>query len=157
LHVENKCLISVADNYRCDAAEDGSAYTELPQFIQMTDNSDGTYSADFTIFRDGDVTTSVVLARQGGLHAEYFNNAFLSDSPTLTKVDHKLDFNWSDGMLTPEAGDFVSVHWYGKLLAPKSEPYTFVLKGDEGFRLYLDGQLLIDRWDSCCDEMQATA
>jgi beta-glucosidase len=122
----------------------------------MSDNSDGTNSADYTIYRDGDVTTCVVLARQGGLNAQYFNNAFLSGSPTLTKVDHQLHFEWDLGMLTPEAGDFVSAHWYGKLLAPKSEPYTFVLMGDEGFRLYLDGHLLIDRWDSCCDVMQAT-
>lgn len=50
----------------------------------------------------------------------------------------------------------MSAHWYGKLLSPASEPFTFTLNGDEGFRLYLEGNLLIDRWDTCCDEMTAT-
>lgn len=57
--------------------------------------------------------------------------------------------------MTPEAGDFVSVHWYGKLLAPFSEDFTFLFSGDDGFRFYLEGVLLIDRWDSCCDDMTA--
>jgi hypothetical protein len=60
-------------------------------------------------------------------------------------------------MITPEAGDVVSVHWYGKLLAPTSETFTFVLSGDEGFRMFLNGVLLIDRWDTCCDVMTASA
>lgn len=96
-----------------------------------------------------------MLARRGGLSAEYFNNAFLSGVPTLTKVDTVLNFDWLDGMITPEAGKFVSAHWNGKLLAPRTEDFTFLLNGDDGFRLWLDGQLLIDRWDTCCDEMTA--
>ena len=55
----------------------------------------------------------------------------------MTKVDTQLEFAWGDGLITNEAGNFVSAHWYGKLLAPASEPFTFTLNGDEGFRLYL--------------------
>lgn len=32
----------------------------------------------------------------------------MSGVPTLSKVDNSFDFDWSDGMITPEAGDFVS-------------------------------------------------
>ena len=67
----------------------------------MTDNNDGTYTASYTIRRQGKVTTSVVLARKGGLYAEYFNNAFLSGVPVLTKVDNILRFDWSDKLVTP--------------------------------------------------------
>jgi len=67
----------------------------------MTDHGDGTYSAKYTISRQGKVTTSVVLARKGGLYAEYFNNAFLSGVPTLTKVDNIMNFNWSNSLVTP--------------------------------------------------------
>ena len=56
-------------------------------------------------------------------------------------------------MITEEAGDFISIHWYGKLKAPYSEDFIFILNGDDGFRLFLDNQLLIDRWDTCCDEV----
>ena len=64
-----------------------------------------------------------------------------------------MKFNWSTGLVTQQAGDYVSVHWYGKLLAPYSEDFTFFLSGDDGFRFFLQGALLIDRWDSCCDDM----
>lgn len=56
--------------------------------------------------------------------------------------------------MTEEASDFTSIHWYGKLKAPSSEDFTFIFNGDDGFRFYLDHQLLVDRWESCCDEMQ---
>ena len=102
------------------------------------------------------MTVSTVLARVGGLYAEYFNNAFLSGIPTLTKIDNEISFNWNYGLITPEAGNFVSAHWYGKLLAPTSEDFTFLLQGDFGFRFFMDGNLLIDRWNNCCDDMTVT-
>ena len=120
----------------------------------MTDQQNGNYTATYVIYREGQVTTSVVLARKGGLYAEYFNNAFLNGVPTLTKVDNIMNFNWSTGLITPQAGNFISIQWYGKLLAPTSEDFTFILMGDDGFRFYLQGVLLVDRWDTCCDVMQ---
>jgi hypothetical protein len=147
----------VTDNYRCDELRDHSEYTELPIYREMTDNGDGTYFAEYVINRDGDVTVFVVLARKGGLYAEYFNNAFLEGIPALTRVDSKLNFTeWHDGLITAESGDFVSAHWYGKLLAPATEDFTFILNGDDGFRFIWQGQVLIDRWDTCCDEMSVT-
>lgn len=56
-------------------------------------------------------------------------------------------------MITPESGDYVSAHWYGNILAPVSEEFTFILSGDSGFRFKVQGKLLIDRWDTCCDDM----
>jgi hypothetical protein len=59
--------------------------------------------------------------------------------PTLTKVDNVLNFNWTDELITAEAGYFVSAHWYGKLLSPTTEDFTFILNGNDGFRFFLDG------------------
>jgi hypothetical protein len=149
LHVENLCY--VVENYRCDKSRDGDEYTELPIFDLMADTSDGTYTAKYVIDRVGRVTVSVVLARRGGLYAEYFNNAFLEGEPVISRVDNAINFDKSDGLITNESGDFVSIHWYGKLLAPATEDFTFILNGDDGFRFYLQGILLVDRWNSCCD------
>jgi hypothetical protein len=155
LHVENTCVVT--DNYRCDESSAHSEFADLPLFLEMTDNNDGSYSADFVIHRDGFITVSVVLARKGGLYAEYFNNAFLSGVPSVAdKVDNVMKFDWGYDSLTPESGDFVSIHWYGKILAPTTEDFTFILSGDDGFRMYLDGVLLIDRWNWCCDDMTVT-
>ena len=91
--------------------------------------------------------------RPGGLYAEYFNNAFLDGVPAITRVESFLDYDWGEGLITEEAGDFVSVHWYGKLRAPYSEDFTFTFSGDDGFRFWFEGELSIDRWDTCCDDM----
>ena len=56
-------------------------------------------------------------------------------------------------MITNEAGDFVSAHWYGKLRPPVTEEFTLIFNGDDGFRFYIDTVLMVDRWDTCCDEM----
>lgn len=102
------------------------------------------------------MTVSIVLARAGGLWAEYFNNAFLNGEPAMSRVDNRLDFTWNGDLVTKEASDFTSIHWYGKLLAPASEDFTIIMNGDDGFRFYIDHVLLIDRWETCCDEMMFT-
>jgi hypothetical protein len=156
LHVQNVCVVT--DNYRCDRDDsDTSNYSELPTFTHLTKQTDSdSYETSFQIDRVGNVTASVVLAQPGGLYAEYFNNAFMAGVPTQTQIDSFMAFDWADGMITPEAGDFASVQWFGKLLPPTQERYSFVLKGDQGFKLFIDGKLLIDRWDTCCDEMSAS-
>jgi hypothetical protein len=100
------------------------------------------------------ISVSVVLARPGGLYGEYFNNAFLDGPTVLSRIDNYLDFDWGQDLITNEAGDFVSAHWYGKIRAPVTEEFTFIFNGDDGFRFYFETELLVDRWDTCCDEMQ---
>ena len=73
--------------------------------------------------------------------------------PIITRVESFLDYDWGEGLITEQAGDFVSIHWYGKLKAPFSEDFTMIFSGDDGFRFYFDNELLIDRWDTCCDDM----
>lgn len=98
----------------------------------------------------------MMLSRNGGFYGEYFNNAFLDGVPAMTRIDNKIDFDWDVGLITNEAADFVSIRWYGKIRSPTTEEYTFILTGDDGIRFYVNGKLLIDRWDTCCDDMTAT-
>lgn len=122
--------------------------------IRMDDNGDGTYRAEYNVLQEGTVTVSVLLMRQGGLSAEYFNNAFLDGVPAIQRVESFLDYDWGEDLVTEEAGDFVSIHWYGKLKAPHTEEVIFIFNGDDGFRFYFEQELTVDRWDTCCDEMR---
>jgi beta-glucosidase len=129
----------------------------------MTKDGESRFYHDYTINRVGSVTMSVVLARKGGLWGEYFNNAFLHGDPASSRVDNRLAFDWSDDLVTKQASDFTSIHWYGKLKIPDtldmstaSEDFTFIINGDDGFRFYFEEELVIDRWDYCCDEMMVT-
>jgi beta-glucosidase len=89
------------------------------------------------------------LGRPGaeGLVGQFFDNPDLQGSPVLTTLDSQIDFDWASG--TPGAGvpqDRFSVRWTGRLTAPKTGQYTLAVSGDDGFRLYLDGVLVIDDW-----------
>ncbi len=54
-------------------------------------------------------------------------------------------------------GDYTSARWTGTLTAPTTGDYTFSAIGDNGFRLYLDGQLVIDHWVPDWDNEQTSA
>lgn len=45
----------------------------------------------------------------GGIYAEYFNNVFMDGIPEVSRVDKTIDFNWGNGLITPDGADFVSV------------------------------------------------
>lgn len=62
----------------------------------------------------------------------------------MTRVDNRLDFDWKDDLVTKEASDFTSIHWYGKLKVPEdyiydaAEDFTIIINGDDGFRFYFE-------------------
>ena len=68
-------------------------------------------------------------------------------------MDRYLSFNWGTNLLTAEAADFVSVQWFGKIRAPYLEEFTFILSADDGVKMYFQGEVAVDRWDSCCDDI----
>lgn len=55
----------------------------LPLITPMTDLGTGSYTVKYTIPQDKTISVSIVLARPGGLAAEYFNNAFLDGAPAI--------------------------------------------------------------------------
>ena len=66
----------------------------------------------------------------------------------MTRLDSTINFDWQDGPITPNASDFVSVRWTGKIRSSWSLLHTFYVVADEGARLWIDDELLIDRWAS---------
>ena len=68
-------------------------------------------------------------------------------TPVLTRVDATVDFDWGTG--SPGAGvpvDGFAVRWSGTVIPTASETYTFFTTGDDGVRLWVNGQLLVDKW-----------
>lgn len=83
-----------------------------------------------------------------GLFAEYFDNLTLSGKPLFTRIDQGIDFMWT--LSAPDkrlAKDQYAIRWNGEIKAPKSGTYQIGLEGNDGYRLYLDGKLLIDQWE----------
>ncbi|QIL38586.1 beta-glucosidase [Pedobacter sp. HDW13] len=83
-----------------------------------------------------------------GLTGEYFNTTDLSGNPTLIRTDKQIDFMWT--LYSPNeklATDNYSVRWQGEIKALKTGTFQIGLAGNDGYRLYLDGKLIIDQWN----------
>jgi beta-glucosidase len=86
--------------------------------------------------------------RVPGLAAEYFDNNTLAGAPRIRRQDPRIDFGWT--LNSPGRGipfDWYSVRWTGKLIAPATETVRLGVEGNDGYRLYVDGALLIDNWE----------
>jgi formylglycine-generating enzyme required for sulfatase activity len=81
-----------------------------------------------------------------GLRAELFADMELRHCVKV-RYDPEINFDWGLGSPDPLLpADAFSVRWTGWLKAPKPGKYTLRLEADDGARLWLDGRLLIDRW-----------
>lgn len=81
-----------------------------------------------------------------GLRAEYFDGPDFTGT-RVERVDGTVDFRWSTGAPMPSMGaDTFSVRWTGSVVPQYSETYTLSTQSNDGVRLWLDGQLLIDHW-----------
>jgi beta-glucosidase len=82
-----------------------------------------------------------------GLKAEFFNNENLEGTPTLVRTDSHVDFHWGDGSYAAnQPVDHFSARWTGYFVPRKSGDYTFYTNSDDGVRLYLDDERVIDDW-----------
>lgn len=92
-----------------------------------------------------------------GLYGEYFDELEFG-SPRLTRIDETINFALGAGSPHPSIGaDTFSVRWTGKVVPAYSETYTFYTLSDDGVRLYVGGQKLIDNWtDHGATENSAT-
>ena len=81
-----------------------------------------------------------------GLTGAYYDTMDFSGT-AFFRTDAAVDFDWGAG--SPDssiAPDTFSIRWTGLLEAQVSETYTFYTRTDDGLRLWVNGQLLIDAW-----------
>lgn len=87
--------------------------------------------------------------RGTGLTGEYFTTTNLVGL-AVTRTDPTVNFNW--GTSTKPDGaidvDNYSVRWSGRLQARRAGQHRFHVVSDDGIRLWVGGQLLIDSWNS---------
>jgi DNA-binding beta-propeller fold protein YncE len=81
-----------------------------------------------------------------GLTGDYYDNADLTGH-TMTRVDPQVNFDWGNGAPDHAMGpDGFSTRWTGQVLAPETGTYTFATNTDDGVRVWVDNQLVIDKW-----------
>ncbi|HSE53064.1 MAG TPA: glycoside hydrolase family 3 N-terminal domain-containing protein [Gemmatimonadales bacterium] len=81
------------------------------------------------------------------LRAEYFDNITLAGAPRVTRTDSVVDFRWTFN--APARGiptDWYSVRWTGTVRLPPGRSRRIGVEGTDGYRLWLDGTLVVDNW-----------
>ncbi len=93
--------------------------------------------------------TSVVTAcntvNTNSFYACYYDNMDLTNLK-ITRTDAQINFDW--GTSSPDASiaaDTFSTRWQGSFNFENSD-YEFTLTSDDGFRLYVDDLLVLDKW-----------
>jgi hypothetical protein len=90
------------------------------------------------------------LGNGAGLLGQYYANTFPANpfvgSP-LVRTDATVNFNWNSSSPDPSiATNNYTVRWTGLVQPLFSEPYTFSTTTDDGVRLWVNGQPIIDKW-----------
>ena len=89
--------------------------------------------------------------------ARYWNNGLLSGAPTLVACESwPIDHNWGTG--SPGAGipdNGFSARWIGSVHFAVGS-YDFIAQGDDGIRVLLDNQPIIDQWTGNLPEARVT-
>lgn len=81
-----------------------------------------------------------------GLRGEYFDNEDFTNLK-LTRTDATVDFSLGFGSPDPLINsETFSVRWTGQLVAPATGSYVLVTQSDDGVRLWLGNQMLIDNF-----------
>lgn len=77
---------------------------------------------------------------------EYFANSTLSGDAVYTlEGQPRIDYDWGEGAPAGLPSNRFSIRWTGKW-GFEAGKYTFFVYADDGVRLWLDGDLLIDAW-----------
>lgn len=81
-----------------------------------------------------------------GLTANYYDNKDFTGT-TAGRIDSQVNFDWNTGAPISGFGAYqFSTRWTGRVLADKTETYTFYTQNDDGVRLWVNGAQLINSW-----------
>lgn len=81
-----------------------------------------------------------------GLTGNYYNGMNF-DTLKLSRIDPNINFDWGEGAPAPGLTiDHTSIRWTGKIEPRYTGTYTFYITSDNGRRLWINNQLVIDKW-----------
>ncbi len=141
----------VLDEWRAGSQRVASATVSLPA---------GRHSLRMEYFeRTGNALARFWWERQlafTGWEGQYFTNPNLQGDPALVRDDATINFVWGTGSpASVIGGDNFSVRWK-RTVAFDAGRYRFYARMDDGLRVRVDGQLILDEWRDGSDRTVAT-
>ncbi len=121
-----------------------TAYDEnLPVTAVPAENKNFYMDVDYVQVR---TLPDAVIGNGTGLTGTYYNNKDFTGT-SIQRVDPHVNFEWGyDPPASQIDADTYSVRWTGQVQAQYTETYTFTARTDDGVRLWVNNQLIIDKW-----------
>jgi hypothetical protein len=92
-------------------------------------------------------TTLAQEAADANWTVSYWDNANLEGIPVEVREEDDLDHDWGTGSPAPEVpANRFSARWVRDINVPTAGSYQFAVTADDGVRLWVDGELLVDDW-----------
>ncbi len=89
-----------------------------------------------------------------GWRGEYYGNRELSGTPAVVQNDAEINFNWGNGApVAALPADGFSARW-SRTISFQAGDYRFSIFSDDGARVWLDEELIIDQWRDATDIIQ---
>lgn len=99
--------------------------------------------------------TTTLDGQEKGFVGEYYDNTTLSGPPALTRVDSTLAFSFKERSYKKGGPvNHFSARWTGFMNCDTPGDYTFYLAGNDGYRLFVNDILIIDRWNKAPSSLE---
>lgn len=153
-----KSIAVIGPNADVYVAGGGSSYTQPFHFVSLLQgikniapNVKLTYVRGTPSPVEEHAEASVFYTAEGsneqGLKAEYFNNKTLEGSPVVMRTEKTINHIWSGKPdINGIGADNFSIRYTGVIRPQNTGNYKLGVKGDDGYRLFVNGQKLIDEW-----------
>lgn len=152
LFINNRKVIDVWVNQTAFAHTADVNHTGGPIAIKMEYyDALGLAEARLSWEKIGEAGPSAGPTQLGNWRGEYYANTVLAATPSFVQYDSDINFNWGldSPIPTYDSAELVqdgfSVRWTGNLNLPAGQ-YQFITSTDDGVRLWVNNQLIIDKW-----------
>jgi len=82
-----------------------------------------------------------------GAKGEFFKNKELKGEPVFSRNFKSVNLNFARPITEGFESQNFSARWTGKIKADINSKFRFAVAGDDGYRLFIDGELAIDKWN----------
>lgn len=142
------------ENYESGLAITRRLDVEYPQYAEASRNDEYLLGDSILVAPISEsypeTTTGFTFTSDGkaGLKGEYYNNDKFEGEPEIVRYDERIYFDWVfDAPFGLSVSDYFAVRWSGKLTVG-DEPIFLEAYADDGIRITIDGEVVIDGWDT---------
>ncbi|CAI2383457.1 unnamed protein product [Moneuplotes crassus] len=147
-NVFNQCQIITFG--QCEMNADASDMQLSPNSLWMTDNGDGTYSAQYTASLSGNATVLIYLLQSEAAHAEIYRGVAFGTANTTIESWSQINKQIAD--ISTVYGDTkgISMSIYFRVIGPHNETIDFQVQSEDGVDVEIDDTNQINKLGETC-------